>query len=96
MNRTKQIIKLSRPRFWLYLAGPYLVGMAYSAQTAKQFYSFDFLYPLFYFLIPANMFLYGINDLFDKDTDKLNAKKISKEIRVTKRNDILYRVQYRG
>ena len=42
------------------------------------------------------MFLYGINDLFDKDTDKLNAKKISKEIRVTKRNDILYRVVILG
>ena len=28
-----------------------------------------------YFLIPANILIYGINDIFDYDTDKLNPKK---------------------
>lgn len=28
-----------------------------------------------FFLIPANFYIYGINDLFDRDTDSLNARK---------------------
>ena len=69
------LVRLSRPRFWLYTAGPVLVGVAYAADAAS-----DLLAPspaaLFaYFLLPANVYLYGVNDLFDRDVDAANPKK---------------------
>ncbi|MDJ0271071.1 MAG: prenyltransferase, partial [Aigarchaeota archaeon] len=37
---------------------------------------------LIYFFIPANILIYGVNDYFDVETDVLNPKKSSKEMRV--------------
>lgn len=73
------LISVSRPRFWLYLAGTYLVGAALGFEVV-----WDAVDPLFwayfvFFAFPANVFLYGINDYFDTDTDALNTKKGSKE-----------------
>jgi len=34
---------------------------------------------LLYFLLPANLFLYGVNDLYDRDTDPRNPKKGAEE-----------------
>ena len=72
----KQIIKISRPRFWLYEAATFgLVGTV-AAMNGTFFFS-DWRYWVFalYFLIPANILIYGINDIFDYETDKLNPKK---------------------
>ncbi len=74
-----KILSISRPRFWLYLLGPYLVGFAAGADTGAQYLSPVFLYGLFFFLLPANIFLYGVNDFFDTDTDIHNVKKGTKE-----------------
>ncbi|MBA3758350.1 prenyltransferase [Candidatus Saccharibacteria bacterium] len=68
-----QYLRISRPRFWLYLLGPFLIG-AIAADTA------DFFWPAlavfaFYFTFPANMLLYGVNDIFDYETDQHNEKK---------------------
>jgi len=51
------------------------VGFASSFSSASDFTSFKFIYGLFFFSLPANLFLYGINDLFDSKTDILNDKK---------------------
>ncbi|NHN47170.1 prenyltransferase [Halostella sp. JP-L12] len=80
-GRLRYLLKLSRPRFWLYLAGPVLVGVAFGAR-----YPADLLAPagvaLFaYFLVPANVFLYGVNDVFDADVDAENPKKEGREVR---------------
>lgn len=75
----KTILKISRPRFWFYLAGPYLVGYAFGLNSIYQLNSFYFYIHFLYFLIPANIFLYGINDICDEDTDKFNDKKINYE-----------------
>ncbi len=74
--------RVSRVRFWLYLGGTYLVGYALGATTLEQFAQPSFLLHLFYFLLPANILLYGINDLFDQDTDRLNPKKGGREHRL--------------
>lgn len=71
----RYLLKVSRPRFWLYLAGPFLIGLGNHIDTFS-------LYAFLYFLIPANFFLYGVNDLWDKDTDALNVKKSSREVRI--------------
>jgi 4-hydroxybenzoate polyprenyltransferase len=34
-----------------------------------------------YFLVPANVYLYGINDVFDRDVDATNPKKAGREAR---------------
>jgi len=66
---------LSRPRFWLYLAGPLVVGVVYGASTTGEFFSPVTVALLLYFLVPANLFLYGVNDVFDRDIDEVNPKK---------------------
>jgi 4-hydroxybenzoate polyprenyltransferase len=66
---------LSRPRFWLYLAGPVVVGVVYAASTPSEFFEPLSVALFLYFLVPANVYLYGINDRFDADIDELNPKK---------------------
>lgn len=71
----------SRPRFWLYLAGPVMVGVAYGAPTAPALTGPVAAALFAYFLVPANVFLYGVNDLFDADIDRHNPKKDDRELR---------------
>ena len=66
---------LSRPRFWLYLAGPVIVGVVYGAAGPGEVVQPITVALFAYFLLPANLFLYGINDIFDADIDALNPKK---------------------
>jgi len=74
---------LSRPRFWLYLAGPVVVGVVYAASTPSEFFTPVTLALFAYFLLPANIFLYGVNDIFDSEIDEANPKKAAdgKEVR---------------
>ena len=72
---------LSRPRFWLYLAGPVVVGVAVAARTVDELF-LPVSFVLFgYFLLPANVLLYGVNDIFDADVDTQNPKKDDREAR---------------
>ncbi len=66
---------MSRPRFWLYLAGPVVVGVVYASETPAQFFSLPAVLAFLYFLVPANIFLYGVNDIYDADVDAHNPKK---------------------
>jgi 4-hydroxybenzoate polyprenyltransferase len=77
----RSLLTLSRPRFWLYLAGPVLVGLAYGASTVGDLLSPISVALFVYFLLPANVFLYGINDVFDADIDEENPKKEEREAR---------------
>jgi 4-hydroxybenzoate polyprenyltransferase len=69
------LLTLSRPRFWLYLAGPVLVGVAYGASTTGELFAPVAVALFAYFLVPANVYLYGVNDVFDADIDAENPKK---------------------
>lgn len=82
MKRTLvNILKTSRPRFWAYLAGPFVLGAVYSSSTIPELLEIEKIILFLYFLLPANLFLYGVNDYFDRSIDRLNPKKGSKEIR---------------
>lgn len=62
----------------MYLAGPYLLGFLFSGGSLalpSLLHSVNFLF----FLTIANLYLYGVNDYFDRETDALNPKKGSKE-----------------
>lgn len=78
--------RVSRPRFWLYLGGTYLIGYAIGITTLAQFFNPVFALQLFFFMFPANVFLYGVNDYYDEDTDIFNPKKEDKEYRVTSKD----------
>jgi len=82
-RRIRRLLKRSRPRFWLYLAGPVLVGTAFGAESVGELFSPASVGLFLYFLLPANLFLYGINDVFDADVDEENPKKDDKEVRYT-------------
>ncbi|KAB1193653.1 prenyltransferase [Haloferax sp. MBLA0076] len=80
-DRLSYLLVLSRPRFWLYLAGPVVVGVAAAATTPADLFAPEALVLFAYFLVPANVFLYGVNDVFDVDVDEANPKKDDREAR---------------
>lgn len=93
---TGYLLRLSRPRFWFYLAGPVIVGVVYAADTLLELFS-PIAFGLFvYFLVPANVFLYGINDVFDADIDEANPKKENREVRYTGGNTVLAAILVSG
>ncbi|PSQ12982.1 lycopene elongase [Halobacteriales archaeon QS_7_69_60] len=75
------VLRMSRPRFWPYLAGPVVVGVAYAATTTAELFEPLAVALFVYFLLPANVFLYGVNDAFDADIDAENPKKDDREVR---------------
>lgn len=79
------LLKISRPKFWGYLAGTFLVGYTLGINSLQEFYTPVFFVLLGFFLFPANLLLYGINDLFDQDTDAFNKKKTVYEHRLLKK-----------
>ncbi len=75
----QRVLRISRPRFRIYELGPYMIGLIagmalFGVPWDKSMW---FLIAVFflYFLIPANIWIYGINDIYDYETDKLNPKK---------------------
>lgn len=74
------LLKTSRTRFWMYVFGPAILGLFISllaqGSTLPQL---DHILALAYFTIPANLLIYGINDIFDGDTDQYNPKKSTYE-----------------
>jgi 4-hydroxybenzoate polyprenyltransferase len=72
------LIAISRPRFWLYELGTYALGVAAGWSAGVPALWLVALFG-FFFLFPANLFIYGINDIYDYDTDILNPKKQSYE-----------------
>jgi 4-hydroxybenzoate polyprenyltransferase len=80
-TRSGYLLRLSRPRFWFYLAGPVVVGVTYAAESAAELFAPVALALFAYFLLPANVFLYGVNDVFDADVDEHNEKKDDREVR---------------
>ncbi|MFB6360008.1 MAG: prenyltransferase [Halobacteriales archaeon] len=77
----RTLLVRSRPRFWLYLAGPVLVGAVFGAEAVQSLLGIEPVLLFAYFLLPANVFLYGINDIYDADVDTENPKKAGREVR---------------
>jgi len=69
------LLRLSRPRFWPYLGGPALVGVVFAADGVGELFSPLAIALVAYFTVPANVFLYGVNDAFDAEIDLANPKK---------------------
>ena len=55
----------------MYLLGPYMVALAASSLRPPL----EVWLLGLYLTLPANLLIYGVNDLFDVETDRLNPKK---------------------
>ncbi|NRA92671.1 MAG: prenyltransferase [Psychroserpens sp.] len=77
----KELFFLSRPRFWMYVLGTFLVGMIAAGNPFQHDNYVSFLLVAFslFFSFPANVLIYGVNDIYDYQTDILNDKKNSYE-----------------
>ena len=77
------LFQVSRPRFWFYTFGPFIVGALVGAPDPRAYLSLPSLLWALFFLFPANLLIYGANDIFDYETDRRNAKKQGYELLVT-------------
>ena len=82
--KVSKLILISRPRFWIYLLGPFMVGLAAAAVGSSDLYTPSLWIFFGYFTFPANLLIYGVNDIFDYETDKNNPKKQEYEAFVEK------------
>ncbi len=73
------VFTVSRFRFWIYTGGTYVVGYALGMDSIDAFYELPYYVYLLYFFFLAKVFIYGVNDLMDGETDVLNPKKAGKE-----------------
>ncbi len=88
----KELLRISRPRFWIYVLGPMLLYFAWSGylhNIYNRWWSIStivemgvFFIILGYFTLPANLRIYGWNDIADEDTDMLNDKKWAYEANI--------------
>lgn len=80
----------SRPRFWLYVLGPALLGLGATGFFTNRLGTEGatgivspiqlIAFMLVWLTWPANIFIYGVNDLFDEKTDQKNEKKQKQEV----------------
>ena len=82
------LFRISRPRFWIYVFGPYIVGALAGAPNLGALLDWRVWVWGLFFLFPANLLIYGVNDIFDYETDRRNAKKTGYE-------NLLLPAQYR-
>lgn len=74
-----RLLILSRPHFWLYELGTFFIGVVIAATASTAFLTPWVLIYALYFLFPANLLIYGVNDIYDYETDRLNPKKTDYE-----------------
>lgn len=67
----KDVLAASRPLWWISTSVPFFVG--YLVSTGS--FSWPLIIGSFYFLFPYNLFMYGVNDIFDYETDIRNPRK---------------------
>lgn len=73
-----RFVRLSRPRFWLYELGTFVLGVVAALPALAHTGIFPWTSILVwsvYFLVPANLLIYGVNDIYDYETDRHNPKK---------------------
>ena len=77
----KELFLLSRPRFWMYVLGTFLVGMIAGGNPFLHDNTTNFILIALglFFSLPANVLIYGVNDIYDYQTDILNEKKVDYE-----------------
>lgn len=71
MNNAKLLFTSSRPLSWVNTAFPFAAGYLYFMQSVDWL----FIIGTLFFLIPYNLLMYGINDVYDYESDMRNPRK---------------------
>jgi 4-hydroxybenzoate polyprenyltransferase len=71
MNVLKQLFVSSRPLSWVNTAFPFAAGYLMATRHVDA----TFIIGTIFFLIPYNLAMYGINDVFDYESDMRNPRK---------------------
>lgn len=71
MTALRYLVVSSRPLSWVNTAFPFAV--AYIVASGR--FDWTLLVGSLFFLIPYNLLMYGINDVFDYESDRLNPRK---------------------
>jgi 4-hydroxybenzoate polyprenyltransferase len=71
MTKAGLILWSSRPLSWINTAFPF--GLAYYVSTGQV--DSNLIIGFFFFLVPYNLLMYGINDVFDYESDIRNPRK---------------------
>ncbi|MEI8072850.1 MAG: prenyltransferase [Candidatus Saccharibacteria bacterium] len=71
----RDVLATSRPVSWINTAAPFFVGFLLSSHAVNL----PSLIGLVYFLFPYNLLMYGVNDIFDYESDIKNPRKNSVE-----------------
>lgn len=74
-QRFKKLFVASRPISWVNTAFPFAAGYLATGGT----FGSEFVLATFYFLIPYNMLIYVVNDVYDYESDVRNPRKNSIE-----------------
>jgi 4-hydroxybenzoate polyprenyltransferase len=70
-----RLLYISRPVLWINTVGPALVGM----WLTGDLWRWEALPLLIWLTLPFNLLIYGVNDVFDQETDTKNPRKGSLE-----------------
>ncbi|NYZ76757.1 UbiA family prenyltransferase [Candidatus Micrarchaeota archaeon] len=70
-EKLKKAVSISRPIFWLGPPAAYAVGLALGGTMRGPFETWEMLLLAF----PLSFLLYGINDIYDFESDKKNPRK---------------------
>jgi 4-hydroxybenzoate polyprenyltransferase len=71
MEKIKRLIDTSRPISWVNTAYPFAAGYLMTGGTIDL----RWIIGTIFFLIPYNLLMYGINDVFDYESDINNPRK---------------------
>ncbi|MGQ1839877.1 UbiA family prenyltransferase [Kocuria turfanensis] len=71
----RRMIHISRPVLWINTLGPGVLGMWLTGSLLR----WEAVPLLLWLTLPFNLLIYGVNDIFDQDTDALNPRKGSLE-----------------
>ncbi|MCA3749456.1 MAG: UbiA family prenyltransferase [Rubrobacter sp.] len=71
----RRLLHISRPVLWINTVGSGFVGM----WLAGHLWSWGFVPVLLWLTLPFNLLIYGVNDIFDRETDAANPRKGSLE-----------------
>lgn len=71
MLTIKDILLTSRPFWWITTSAPFVLGY----WTGQPAITAVLIIGALYFIFPYNLFLYGVNDIFDYESDIRNPRK---------------------
>lgn len=71
LHQAQRMIHISRPVLWINAVGPAVIGL----WLTGSLWELSALPVLLWLTLPFNLLIYGVNDVFDQDTDALNARK---------------------